>query len=508
MRAGIDLGTTYSLIARVHVDGRPILMPDVQDRATFHTPSVVHVGADGAFVGQIVESLLEQRPDLPVMRFFKRQFGGREPLLFDDQGTPWYPETLAALVLKKLRYDAESFTSEPLEGTVITVPAHFNDLQRKSVLAAAALADVQVLGLLEEPVAAAMHHGITSKAQEQLVLVYDLGGGTFDVSIVSLDARGVYVLAKDGSTSIGGKEFDERIGEIVLAQFESATGQSPALSARSLLELRRVSEHLKIMLSMAPPGGGITETVLLGTQAVRVAISRAAFERAVMPLVHETERLTRRCVESAGLKPQDINTVLLVGGSSFVPLVQERVCALFAREQQRVMYHEPMKAVAFGAALEALRRSGEASGLALPAEFRGVTGYHLGIRALDPSTGRPVVDAVIRKNLPLPARATRVYYTTSASQQRMVLEVVQFIESPQDAVSLGQLIVGPFLAPETNYPIQVALETGDDGTVAVTATDPRTGAELRSSFGQQREDGLGHLAVQRQLVRSTIVNSM
>lgn len=507
MRTGIDLGTTYSLIARVHADGRPILLPDVQDRDTFHTPSVVHVGADGAFVGQMVESLLEQRPELKVMRFFKREFGSREPILFDASGTPWYPEMLAALVLKKLRYDAESFAAEQLESAVITVPAHFNDLQRKAVLAAAALADVQVVGLLDEPVAAALHYGIAHQAMDKVILVFDIGGGTFDVSIVALDRKGVYVLAKDGSTMLGGKEFDERIGEMILQQFEQVTGAPPALSARSLLELRRTSEQIKIELSIGGTGG-VSRNVLIGSQVVRVAISRATFERSIESLVAETERLTRRCLEGAGLRAENIHSVLLVGGSSFTPLVQQRIRSMFTAEGQKVLYHEPMKAVAFGAALEAARRSGEADRLGLPAEFRGVTGYHTGVRAVDPTTGRPMIDAVIRKNMPLPARATRVYYTSSSQQQRMVLEVVQYMESQQDAVSLGQLVVGPLPSPELNYPIQVAIEVREDGTVALLATDPRTGAELQTVFGQGRDGGLEHLVLQRQVVRSTIVNAL
>lgn len=506
MRAGIDLGTTYSLIARVHTDGSPILMPDVQDGETLHTPSVVHVGADGAYVGHVVETLLEQRPDLPVMRFVKRQFGERNAVLYDEQGNPWYPEMLAALVLKKLRYDAESFPAERLNA-VITVPAHFNDRQRRSVLAAAALADIDVLGLLEEPVAAAMHYGVTRQVHDQVVLVYDLGGGTFDVSVVRIDKKGIEVRAKDGSTSIGGKEFDERIGELILAQFETLSGTRPPLTARSLLELRRVSEAMKIDLSFAGTKG-VSRTVLLGSDAVRVAISRTAFDSAILPLVEETERLTRRCIEDANLRLQDVHAVLLVGGSSFVPLVEQRIRRLFEGKGQRVMYHEPMKAVAFGAALDAVRRSGDGGKLDIPAEFRGVTGLHTGVRALDPSSGRPVIDIIIKKNVPLPARSSRVYYTTSAQQQRMVLEVLQFIESSDDAISLGQLVVGPIPSPEVNYPIQVLIEAAEDGTVAVTATDPRTGAELRTTLGHPSENGLGHLIMHRQLVRSTVVNAI
>jgi molecular chaperone DnaK len=159
MNVGIDLGTTYSLIARMGHDGVPLLLPDQIEQELVHTPSVVYIANESAFVGRIVETLLEQDPGLKVIRFFKRQFGQPDPIFFDGQGTPWFAESAAALVLKKLRFDAESFCSESVQSAVITVPAHFNDLQRKAVIAAAAMADVPVLGLVEEPVAAALHYG-------------------------------------------------------------------------------------------------------------------------------------------------------------------------------------------------------------------------------------------------------------------------------------------------------------------------------------------------------------
>src|SRR4029453_3400653 len=169
MRVGIDLGTTYSLVARMDAEGRPALVPDHAESEVFHTPSVVHLAQGAAFVGRMAEQLLEQDPKLQVVRFFKRLMGVPEPVCYDDNGAAWYPEGVSALVLKKLAFDVETMTRQPPGGSVITVPSHFNDPQRKAVLAAATLADVEVMGLVEEPVAAALHYGVVGGVHDQVL---------------------------------------------------------------------------------------------------------------------------------------------------------------------------------------------------------------------------------------------------------------------------------------------------------------------------------------------------
>ena len=238
-----------------------------------------------------------------MIRFFKRQFGSREPIFFDERGQAWLPEAIAALLLRKLVFDAESASPERVERAVITVPAHFNDPQRKAVLNAAALAKLPVLGLVEEPVAAALHYGVQIAIIDEIVLVYDFGGGTFDATALSMDASGVYVLAKTGLTELGGKEIDEKIGEMVLAQFARALARPSATGARTLLELRRVSEELKIELCL-PGRKSVRRLVLLGGQAVEVEITASRFEAAIRDLVEQTRgrdaALRRRGRPAAG----------------------------------------------------------------------------------------------------------------------------------------------------------------------------------------------------------------
>lgn len=508
MHVGVDLGTTYSLISRIDQSGRATLLPDSANRDLVHTPSVVYVNGRSAFVGSVVDMLLEQDPTLPVVRFFKRQFGETEPVVYDREGTPWLPEAIGALVLKKLRFDAESFTSLGISGAAVTVPAHFNDRQRKAVKAAALLADLPLLGLVDEPVAAALHYGVSHSAHERVLLVFDWGGGTFDATVLSLDARGVYVLAKTGLTDLGGKELDEAIGARVLAQFDAAHGGAFAPSAQALLELRRVSEDLKIRLCM-PNVTHARQLVLLAGCAADVSVTRQDFLNDIAGYVDRAEACALECVAQAGLAPGDVHAVLLVGGSSLVPVVEQRLRRIFAAPGQQILYHEPTQAVAFGAALHASQLAGDAERFDVPPEFRGVTAYSVGVQTLDPQTGRIRIDTLIRQNMPLPAKVTKTYYSSRSDQQRIVLDLVQF-RAAEDAkaISLGQLVVGPLPTPRHNYPVDVTVEALEDGTIRVNAWDAQTGVELQQTFGRDGADGMGHLTTQRALVRSTVINSM
>ncbi len=500
MHVGIDLGTSYSLISRLEEDGRPALVPDSRDSELVHTPSVVHVSEGSAFVGPVVEDLLEQDPDIPVIRFFKRRLGAREPIYYDDRGESWHAEGIGALILQKLRFDAESRTAADVQGAVITVPAHFNDVQRKAVVGASMLADLPLLGLVEEPVAAALHYGVVREARDRVLLVYDFGGGTFDATTLSLDENGVYVLAKTGLTDLGGKELDDRVAALMLEQFANALGRDLDLDARALHELRRAAEDIKIELC-GPEVDRVCRTVVLAGEVVEIDIRRREFERHIEEYLERTVETTVRCLKESGLAIDDVSTVLLVGGSSLVPAVVDRLGSHFGTD--RLCYHEPSRAVAYGAAMHAAQVAGEAERYRLPPELRGVTGHHLGVRTVDPATSRVEVDVLVRKNMPLPVRARKVYYTTGPEQSEVVLDLVQYQEGPEDSVPLGRLVIGPLAAPRANYPIELEVDYRVDGTVGVHARDAESGIELRHTFGGDPSGDVAYLSAQRALLAQT-----
>jgi molecular chaperone DnaK len=506
MKAGIDLGTTYSLISRWQPSGKAALIPDHSHKDVFATPSIAHIGSGTAVIGHLVNVMLEQNPNLPVIRFFKRQLGQDQPIFFDTSNNPWYAESIGALILKKLRYDAEHYLGESLESVVITVPAHFNDLQRRAVLSAAHLAEIPVLGLVEEPVAAALHYGITHQRDGQIILVYDLGGGTFDATVLSLDQKGVYVLSKEGDTEIGGKEFDEKIGEFVLQKFTDAPFGAPEINAYTLLELRRISEEIKIELSL-PNVTFLKKKVLLGNNSLDILFNRKDFEKSIRESIEKTIEITMKCVDGAGISVNDLDAILLVGGSSMIPYVRFRLNQLLTESRQKIFFHEPMKAVSYGASIHAMQLSGEAEAYDLPPEFRGVTGHVLGVRTIDPKSRRPQIDVLIKKNMPIPIKATRTYFTSSATQEKIVIELVQYVESPADAVSIGHLLIGPIASPKLNYAIEVVVALNEDGVVVLSAYDPSTGIELEQHFGNSDRSG-SYLLDQRKLIRNTIINNL
>ncbi len=504
MKVGIDLGTSYSLVARTHPDGSTTLVPDFRDHERLHTPSVVLVTGGSAFVGAIAEDIVEDHPELPIIRFFKRHLGSREPIYFDDEGGGWHAEGIGALILDKLRFDAETEMSRKVDGAVITVPAHFNDRQRKAVAATAALANLPLLDLLEEPVAAALHYGVTTDSRSRVLFAYDFGGGTFDATAMTLNDQGIYVLAKTGDTHLGGKELDERVGELILDQFQRALGRKLELNARTLLELRRASEALKIELSM-PGVRQVRKTVLIGSEAVEIQLDREHYSRAIADTIERTIVVTQQCLKESGLAAGDVDTLLLVGGSSLVPDAARRLKEIFPSDVIEVRYHEPSKSVALGAALRSAQIAGDHEKFRLPPELKGVTGYSVGVRALDPRSGEVTIDTLIRQNMPLPTSAKKTYYTARADQQTIVLDLVQHRGDPSQAVGLGNLTVGPLRNPRAGYPIGVRIDYREDGTVHVIATDANTGAELQQSFGGDPEGDVEYFVAQRKQLQSILM---
>ncbi len=507
MKIGIDLGTTFSLVAGLKTDGTAELLPDNMFRDLYSTPSAIHINANNAVVGYMVDTMLEENPTLPVMRFFKRSFGTGKPIYFDSQNRPWLAESLGALVLKKLKFDVESYVGRKIEGSVITIPAHFNDAQRKAVKDAAAMAELPLLGLVEEPVAAALHYGVLSSERDKVILVYDLGGGTFDASILTMDDSGVYVLAKDGIIDIGGKEFDETIGALILEQYEKIHGQHLQLDAISSLQLRHISEEIKIELAQ-PNKSFIKKMVLLGTNAFEVIINKKDFELGIREMIEKTIECIMMCLDGAGLSEDHIDSLMLVGGSSMIPYVKQRLSQIFSKAKDQTFYHEPMRAVAYGAAVHAAQLSGDADAYQIPAAFRGVSGYNIGIETKNPHTGQKEVDLLIKKNLPLPISSKRTYYTSSDSQQYIKLNIVQFRDGHSEKQQIGQLVIGPLQNPQINYPIEVTIENAMDSTISIQAFDPNTGIELSQTFGNKENDGSISLISQKMLVDELFINNL
>lgn len=501
INVGIDLGTTFSTVSHVNAHGVPALFPDAKDASEFRTPSVVLFAPEGCLVGSVAEDILDEEPHLPVIRFVKLSMGKKKTVFEDQQGRSWSPQAISALILRKLLRDAEAFSGEEAGASVITVPAQFSDAERRATRDAAALAGIGELTLIEEPVAAATYYGASEKETEQTLFVYDLGGGTFDATILHGSPEGLFVLATEGAENLGGKRFDEMIRNAAVGDLPDAKPEAldsdPALN----LQLLRYAEQTKIKLSKGRLDH-VRQTVLVSSKVLEFMITRRQFESLITPIVEETIAISERCLAGAGLSWASIDKVLLVGGSTLVPLVSETVKRVSGKSDSGIVSRQPHQAVAFGAALLAGQASVDRESLEIPPLIQRIATSDLGIRVQDHETGEPAVQVLIPRNTPLPANHTSTYYTSRADQARMVLEIVQAKGRGSEARSLGYFAFGPIANPEINHPIEVTLAYDEEGLVKVTAKDPSTGQEMEHTIESDVQPEASRLRREREMVMS------
>lgn len=489
MIVGIDLGTTFSLISYIDSKGNPTLIPSRRDPQKFQTPSVVHVGDRGAIVGDLLEDLLAEEPALPVCRFAKLQMGQADCTVFTDHLDRAYsPEAVSALVLRKLKDDAEAALSESITGAVITVPANFNDAQRQATVNAGRLAGIPVLGLVEEPLAAATFFGLNTKGGERLIFVFDIGGGTFDATILSATPDGLYAIATEGADNIGGKNFDELIMEIVADQFRGQFGTDPRTEPEAMQRLRMFATQSKIALS-APSANVISKPLILAGKSLRVTFNRAQFETAAEPWLEACQEVCERALKSQALSWDDIDELVLTGGSSLVPAVERKVREMSGLQPARVRREQPHASVAYGAALLAEQFHGDKKTAAPPLKQQ-VTSNELGLRVFDAKERKPVFHAMIEKNVAVPTTAKQTFYTQKEDQTSLSIELLQRKDPFTPPETLGQFTFGPIRRPEAGHP--VSIEMGYDGTgrVTVTASDGRSGESVAREFSKQAESDL------------------
>ncbi len=501
---GIDLGTSNSLIAHINAVGVPALFPDRYDSNAFQTPSVVHVAGGSCLVGLPAEDVLEDDPAAQVARFAKLRLATGEPAFVDEQSRAWSAEAASALVLRKLLQDAAAFAHDAIGSTVITVPAQFGDAERRATREAAMLAGIQNIKLLEEPIAAATYYGLSSIASEQTFFVYDLGGGTFDATLLHASKEGLFVLASEGCSRVGGKAFDEALMSHIAEDYQRQHGFDPCADAVAEMQLRRLSEELKIRLGR-PGTGQVRRTLLLAGHTHELYLNRSQLDKIVGALVQETIEVSNRCLQSAGLGWSAVDKILLVGGASLMPLVGEQVRKVSGKPGVDIVSQQPHQAVAFGAALVADLWSNEAAdqdgGL-----VQRIANHAVGLRVWNSRANAAEVQVLIKRNAPLPASATSTFYTTRPDQSRMVFEVVQTKGEAETEQSLGHFAFGPIETPRKNYPIELQLEYDIDGIVHVRARDAQSGREISRVMEEGSEGLLPDHSAQRDLVLGMRIN--
>lgn len=491
---GLDLGTTYSLAAYLKDGIIPSLIPDRVDANDFRTRSILSFNGNDCLVGRPVELMLEQEPDLPVIEYVKNSMGTSDVLARTKDGQPLLPEALSALILRKLKKDVSFFLAEDAPHALITIPAHFDDRQRKATLSAARLAGLQVVGLLEEPVAAAAFYGAANNSHGSTILVYDFGGGTFDATIVRSEPGILKVLATSGRTNLGGRELD-----LSLAQLLARSLGEEGLSAT--YTLRREAEKLKIAFSQ-PGLNQFRAAFLHRGQPHEIKFLRPHIEAVLRPICMQTLEVAGECLGTSGLKWNEIDEILLVGGSSQIPILRDLLTSVAGVEDERIKARQSHQAVAYGAArLAGSLDSGEmqAGGLVLERSAP----YAVGIRTRSSQTGEMRIREILAVGTPLPGRVKSIFYTTRIDQKRLVFDMVQ-VGADGRGRSLGHFIFGPLPPLAKGTPVELELSYTRDGTVMAHARLAETGLSVSHTIVRD-EESISDITTQQKALESILL---
>jgi molecular chaperone DnaK len=463
---GIDLGTTNSCVS-VMEGGEPVVISNAEGART--TPSVVSFQANGErLVGQVAKRQAITNPDRTIASI-KREMGTDHKVTVD--GKAYTPQEISAMVLQKIKADAEAYLGETVTQAVITVPAYFNDSQRQSTKDAGRIAGLEVLRIINEPTAAALAYGLDKLDSNHKIFVYDLGGGTFDVSILELGDGVFEVKSTNGNTKLGGDDFDQRVIDYIASTFKSETGIDLKNDKMAVQRLKEAAEKAKVELS-----SGMQTSINLpfitadatGPKHIDMNLSRAKFNELTHDLVEATIEPMKKALADAGLSLKDIDKVLLVGGSTRIPAVQEAVKNFTGQEPSKGV--NPDECVAVGAAIQAGVLTGEVKDILL----LDVTPLTLGIETLG-----GVATALIERNTTIPTRKSQVFSTAADGQTSVEIHVVQ----GERQMAAGNKTLGRFTlsgiasAPRGVPQIEVTFDIDANGIVNVSAKDKGTGKE-------------------------------
>ena len=477
---GIDLGTTNSCVA-VMEGGEAVVIANAEGNRT--TPSVVAFSKTGErMVGQVAKRQAITNPDRTISSI-KREMGSNYKVNIDEKA--YTPQEISAMILQKLKADAESYLGATVTEAVITVPAYFTDAQRQATKDAGKIAGLEVKRIINEPTAAALAYGV-DKEQAQKIMVYDLGGGTFDVSILEIDDGVIEVLATAGNNRLGGDDFDECVMKYLVSEFKKSEGVDLSNDKVAMQRLKEAAEKAKIELS-----GVMSSNINLpyitadatGPKHLDVTLSRAKFNELTGHLVEATMEPVRQAMSDAGLKPSDLAKVLMVGGSSRIPAVADAVKAFTGSEPFKGI--NPDECVALGAALQAGVLTGDVKGLLL----LDVTPLSLGIETMG-----GVCTRLIERNTTIPVKKSQIFSTAADNQTSVEVNVLQGEREMAAAnKSLGRFHLDGIAPARRGVPqIEVTFDIDANGIVNVSAKDLGTGTEqhitITSSSNMSKED--------------------
>lgn len=496
---GIDLGTTFSCMAYIDDNGQPVVIPNGDGSNT--TPSTVLFEDDTTIVGQEAKNQSIIDP-ANFEQFVKRHMGERDYQFLTEDGEKYSPEAISAIILSKMKADAEAYLGETVDGAVITVPAYFNEAQRKATMDAGKIAGLEVLGIINEPTAAALAFGITKgNEKEQTIMVYDLGGGTFDVTILRFDAENITVLSTTGDRKLGGYDFD---GCIIRAVTDAAAEQGINISEDKIAQqdLQLKAEEAKKALSMKEKTNII---INIGGRPFKFVLTRDDFTDLIEPLLFRTISSIETACDEAGLEYSDLDKILLVGGSTRMPLVRESIEEETGITPSSEVH--PDEAVAIGAAyhvLEVVRKEQTKSEqykdenqkmqnsiipeTAMKYTFTDVTSHGIGIVCTG-DDGQDVNSVILPKNTQVPAAFTNQYWTTIPYQEKLYVQVTQGEEEDIRYVTVIGTAEIEIVPREKIVDIEVTISCDENSIIHVRVYD----LDLQRDLGEIYIDRVSNL---------------
>lgn len=495
---GIDLGTTYSAVAVVNKYGKPEILSNREGERI--TPSVVLFEGEDPIVGSIAKRSAVANP-FNVIQFVKRQMGDKAWKFRTENAEAYTPEEISAMILRRLKEDAEALLGTEIHDAVVTVPAYFDDAQRKSTQDAGKIAGLNVLRIINEPTAAALAYGLDKLNQNQTILVYDLGGGTFDVTIMRLSSKGLRVLSTGGAKNLGGFDWDNAIMNYLNEEFKKRGGVDLLDDPMLEQDLREKAEIAKKTLSSRQ-----RTTVFLSASGVNASINltRETFEQITRHLVKQTEKIMQFVLEDAKLEWKDIDRVLLVGGSTRMKSVPESIERLTGIKPSVDV--NPDEVVAMGAAIQGMllyMKEGKhdlQDSQSFPmVEVQDVNSHSLGVVALDES-GNEVNSIVLKKDTTIPARVSGHYTTTIDYQDQLHIQVTEGEDTDLEYVKIvgeGMIDLPPY---PKGAPLEVIFEYDSDGIIHLSVIDS-TKSELIGELDIERTSNLTEEEVKEKRLR-------
>ena len=502
---GIDLGTTFSAVAHIDAYGKPQIIPNTESERI--TPSVILFDGSNVVVGTIAKNNSVAEPE-KIVDFVKREMGkSKEQFHREFNGTKYSAEELSALILKKLKADAEKYLKTQVTDAVITVPAYFNDAERTATITAGRLAGLNVLQIINEPTAAALAYGLDKLDEDQTVFVFDLGGGTFDVTVMRIRNHRLEMVATNGDHRLGGKDWDDILVNHVAEEFDRVHGENPLLDLQSYQDLQSRALAAKIQLSTRD------RTTIVHShngKSIKLELTRDEFEKMTRHLVEKCKAICEIVMGEAEMSWSQVNNILLVGGMTRTPMVRKMIAELSS--VRLIEDVNPDEAVAVGAAIQAvlslLHEEEETGEQMLPAEtrqqfssreggliqVRNITSHTLGVVLWDEAHLEEYVFPMIKKMTPMPAVVKNSFGTATANMQRAIVRIVEGESSlPQECTPLGlcDVELPPFLPKGS--PVELTYEYNNNQVLEVQVE----ACGNRASVSIERKTGLGESELDR-----------